>query len=220
MKTWPACGTPPVPGLVTVTTAVPVFPSLVARIVAVPALTAVTSPLALTVATDAESEDQAIVRPVRTLPAESRVEAARCSVSPTWIPAELGLTVTEATGTGGGGVTGVTVIAAVPLFPSLVARIVAEPAATPVTTPFEFTVATAPESDDHVIVRPERGLPAESHGVAVRRTVSPTWIPAELGATVTEATRIGVTVTADVSASEPFVWRAITRKLPAVCPAV
>jgi hypothetical protein len=35
----------------------------------------------------------------------------------------------------------VTVIADVPDLPELVAVIVAEPAATPVTTPFEFTVA-------------------------------------------------------------------------------
>src|SRR6266511_1534832 len=69
MNTCPACGTPPVPGFVTVTPAVPDLPSLVARIVAVPALTAVTSPLALTVATAAESDDQVIVRPLNVRPA-------------------------------------------------------------------------------------------------------------------------------------------------------
>src|SRR6266487_398877 len=205
MKTCPACGTPPDPGVVTVATAVPDLPSLVARIVAVPALTAVTSPLALTVATDAESDDQVIVRPLNVRPAESLSVAVSCAVPPTWSVTVDGLTVTEATGAR------VTVIVAVLLFPSLVARIVAVPALSPVTSPLEFTVATAAESEDQVIVRPVSAFPAESRGVAVSRRVSPTWIPAELGATVTDATGIAVTVTADVSASEPFVRPAMTR---------
>src|SRR5213594_1843257 len=54
---------------------------------------------------------------------------------------------------GGGG--DVTVTAEVPLCPSLVAVIVAEPAPTPVTSPLPFTVATAVLSLDHVTPRPD-----------------------------------------------------------------
>ena len=45
-----------------------------------------------------------------------------------------------------------TVIADVPDLPELVAVIVAEPAATPVTTPLEFTVAAAGALVVHVMV--------------------------------------------------------------------
>jgi hypothetical protein len=47
----------------------------------------------------------------------------------------------------------------VPAFPELVAVIVAEPAATPVTTPLEFTVAAAPLLVDQVTVCPVIALP-------------------------------------------------------------
>lgn len=52
-----------------------------------------------------------------------------------------------------------TVIADVPDLPELVAVIVAEPAATPVTTPLAFTVAAAGVLEVHVIVCPLMGLP-------------------------------------------------------------
>jgi hypothetical protein len=63
-----------------------------------------------------------------------------------------GETLTDATGTG------VTVTLAVPLFPSLVAVIVAEPAATPVTTPLDETVAIPVLELDHVTARPVNTL--------------------------------------------------------------
>ena len=75
--------------------------------------------------------------------------------------AVAGLTVTEATGTL------VTVTVAVPLCPSLVAVIVAEPAATPVTDPLAETVATAPLLVAQVTTRPLRAVPFASFGVAV-----------------------------------------------------
>ena len=53
----------------------------------------------------------------------------------------------------------VTVIADVPDLPELVAVIVAEPAATPVTTPVEFTVAAAALLVDHVTVCPAITFP-------------------------------------------------------------
>jgi hypothetical protein len=63
-------------------------------------------------------------------------------VAPATTDADVGATVTVVT-TGGGGGPAVTVIADVPDNPELVAVIVAEPAATPVTTPLELTVAAA-----------------------------------------------------------------------------
>src|SRR6266702_5539252 len=66
---------------------------------------------------------------------------------------------------------GVTVIAAVPLWLSLVAVMVAEPATTPLTSPLELTVATEVLPLDQLIVRPVSGLPLTSLGVAVSCTV-------------------------------------------------
>ena len=63
------------------------------------------------------------------------------------------------------------VIVEVPLFPSLVAVIVADPGVTPETSPLLLTVATAVLELDHVTVRPERGAPFASLGVAVSCTV-------------------------------------------------
>jgi len=77
-------------------------------------------------------------------------------VLPTLTLADAGLTVTEATGTSA------TVIAAVPLWPSLVAVIVAEPVTTAVTRPLASTVATAVLLLDHVTTRPVSVLPVES----------------------------------------------------------
>jgi hypothetical protein len=72
-----------------------------------------------------------------------------------------------------GGGAAVTVIAAVPAMPSLVAVIVAEPAATPVTTPEELTVATPVLLLDHATLRPVNVLPLASRSVAVKRSVFP-----------------------------------------------
>jgi hypothetical protein len=52
-----------------------------------------------------------------------------------------------------------TVILDVPDLPEVVAVIVAEPGATPVTTPLEFTVAAAALLVDHVTVCPDITLP-------------------------------------------------------------
>src|SRR6266581_3318290 len=124
------------PSLVAVIAAVPLCPSLVAVIVAEPATTPLTSPLELTVATEVLLLDQLIVRPVSGLPLTSFGVAVSCSVWPAGTLAGAGLTVTDATGTL------VTVIADVPLFPSLAAVIVADPAALLVTNPPVFTLAT------------------------------------------------------------------------------
>src|SRR6266513_2125634 len=92
----------------------------------------------------------------------------------------------------------VTVMLALPLCPSLVAVIVAEPATFPVTSPLGLTVATAVLLLDHAIVRPDSGFPFASFGVAVSCTVLPSFTLAGDGLTVTEATGTGVTVIADV----------------------
>src|SRR5712691_7344326 len=177
---------------VTVTLDVPVFPSLVAVIVAEPVATPVTSPLPLTVAMAVLLLDEVTTRPGRGFPFASFGVAVSCTVSPTCTLAGDGVTVTLATGTG------VTVTLDVPLCPSLVAVIVAEPIATPVTSPLPFTVAMAVLSLDQVTTRPGRGLPFASRGVAVSWTVDPTATLAGDGVTVTPATGTGVTVTLDV----------------------
>ena len=102
----------PVTAVVTLTVPVPVIPSLVARIVAEPAATPVTSPLPLTADTPVLLLAQLIARPASTLPFESFGVAASCTVAPTDRLADAGVTVTRATGTGGGGVEEVTVTTA------------------------------------------------------------------------------------------------------------
>jgi len=147
--------------LVTVMAAVPLCPSLVAVIVAAPAATPVTKPLAETVATTALLVPHVTTRPLRAVPFASFGVAVNWVVAPTVTPAAVGLTITEATGTL------VTVMADVPLCPSLVAVIVAEPAATPVTNPLAETVAIAALLVAQVTARPLRAVPFASFGVAV-----------------------------------------------------
>src|SRR6266516_350047 len=177
---------------VTVIAAVPLLPSLVAVIVAGPAALPVTSPLALTVASAVLLLAQVTVRPLSGFPFASFGVAVSCTVWPTCTDAVAGLTVTAATGTL------LTVIVAVPLCPSLVAVIVAEPAAPPVTSPLALTVATAVLLLAHVTVRPANRLPSASFGVAVSCTVWPTCTDAEAGLTVTDATSTVLTVIAAV----------------------
>src|SRR6266567_3592257 len=130
----------------TMIAALALFPSLVAVILADPTPAAVTRPLAFTVATLAASVDQMIARPESGLPLASSGVAVSCCVPPTRIVALVGLKLTDATGT-------MTVIAALPLLPSLAAVMLAVPAASAVTSPLPFTVATPGASVDQVIVR-------------------------------------------------------------------
>src|SRR5438552_43293 len=159
MNTCPNCD---VPGGVTVIAAVPLRPSLVAVIVTgPPAATPLTSPLPFTLAIALLLDCQVTTRPVNGLPFASLGVAVSCTVLPTATPAVAGVTVTDATGTG------VTVMAAVPLWPSLVAVIVAEPATLVVTSPLLLTVATVVLFEAHVTVRPVKTLPFASLRVAV-----------------------------------------------------
>src|SRR5260370_6395884 len=148
---------------VTVTADVPLWPSLVAVIVTgPPAAVPVTSPVAETVAMVASLVAHVTVRPVSGLPPASFGVAVSCTVAPTAMLAVAGVTATDATGTG------VTVMAAVPLLPSLVAVIVTgPPAPLPVTRPFASTVAMVASLVAHVTVRPVSALPFASRGVPV-----------------------------------------------------
>lgn len=135
-----------------------------------------------TVAVALSLDDHVIVRPVRTLPLASRSVTDNCTVPLVTTLAECGLTATEATGGA------VTVTPAVPVLPSLVAVIVAEPVATAVTRPLLDTLATDVLDDDQVIVRPPNAVPAESRGVAVNVIVSPVTSEAVVGLMDTVAT--------------------------------
>src|SRR5438132_7089235 len=110
----------------------------------------------------------------------------------------------------------VTVMAAVPLFPSLVALIVMEPGVTPETRPLLLTVATAVLELDHVTVRPESGVPPASFGVAVSGTVWPACTEAVLGVTSTVATGTFVTVIDEVPLLPSLV--AVIVAVPGVTP--
>src|SRR2546430_3034515 len=98
---------------------------------------------------------------------------------------------------------GVTVIADVPLWPSLVAVIVTgPPAATPLTSPLPFTLAIALLLDCQVMTRPVNGLPFASRGVAESCTVCPCSTLTEAGVTVTAATGTVGTIRSEEHTSE------------------
>src|SRR6266704_3126203 len=182
MNTCPNCC---VPGGVTVIAEVPLCPSLVAVIVAEPAATPLTSPLPLTVAADVLLLCQVTVRPTSGLPFASLGVAVSCRLLPAGTVPDAGVTVTEATGRC------TTVMAELPLFPSLVAVIVAEPAVTPVTSPVPFTLAAEVLLPDQVIDRPVRMLPCSSFSVVLGCSVWPSMTLAGPGVSVTVATGAG-----------------------------
>src|SRR5438045_9654993 len=80
-----------------------------------------------------------------------------------------------------------TITADVPTMPSLVALIVAVPAASPATKPLPFTAAIDGALLPQVTVRPLSALPLASFGVAVSCTVPFAGIVAGLGVTATGA---------------------------------
>src|SRR6266480_6355997 len=123
-------------------------------------------------------------------------------------------------------VAGVTVIEDVPLCPSLVAVIVAGPAAKAVTRPLVLTVATEVLELVQVTVRPVRMLPLASRSVAVSWSVCPAGTLAVAGLTVTEATGALATETAAVCvmavplivAETVFVPATVELKVPVATP--
>src|SRR2546428_1610350 len=116
-------------------------------------------------------------------------------------------------GGGGGGGT-VTVIAAVPLWPSLVAVIVAAPTATPLTNPLPFTVATPALPLPHVTTRPVSAAPLASLRVTVSCPVCPTGMLAVAGVTVTDATGAGEPVVVPFATFESALNTAFTFSVP------
>src|SRR5688500_19174587 len=115
-----------------------------------------------------------MLRPVRVFPLASRVTAENCTDPPTVALDVEGVTETDATGVGGGGGDALTVSAAEPFCPSLVATMFAEPALTAVTTPLPLTEAIPALELDHAIARPVRVFPLASLRVAVAVVVVPT----------------------------------------------
>lgn len=175
---------------VTVAADVPTTPSTVAEMVAMPVVTAVTSPEAETVATGGFAEAHRNVAEM-TLPFWSRATAVSCCVDPSRTENGAGVTVTVVMT----GVCATVIVAAeVPETPSDVAVIVADPAATPVTSPLLETVATLGALLCQVTTRPVRTELPTSRTVAVNCCVASAAIVKDDGATVTVATAGGVTV--------------------------
>ena len=173
------------------TVAVALCPPLLAVIVAVPAWTAVTTPLALTVAVVSLLDVQTIVRPVNTFPDASLTIAVYVTVSPNDARVSIaGVTVMDATGTR------VTVTVADAEAVPEVAVIVVVPGATPVTVPFASTVATPGVLEPHVMVRPVNTLPEPSLVTAVKVVVCPVAMLAVDALSVIVATGTPVTVIA------------------------
>jgi len=135
-------------------------------------------------------ETHVMARPVRRFPFASLVVAVSCCVSPTIIGVVGAERATVATGASD------TMIDEVPVCPSLVAVIVAVPAATAVTKPPVLTVAVAVLLELHVTARPTRTFPPASFVTAVSccAGVIPRTSVAVAGLTVTVATGIGFTV--------------------------
>src|SRR5439155_11875418 len=104
----------------------------------------------------------------------------------------------------------------VPLLPSLVAVIVADPAELPVTKPPLLTAATDVLLLDHVTTRPVSVLPARSFVTAESCCMPPTTVLADAGLTVTDATGMLVTVTVAVPLLPPLV--AVMLAVPAATP--
>jgi hypothetical protein len=194
LTTTEATGTP-----VTVTNAVPLWPSLVAVIVAAPAPIPVANPLADTVATAALLVAQVTTRPVKGFPLASLGVAVSWVVCPAVTFAVVGLTTTDATAIV------VAVIEAVPLWPPLVAVIVAVPAAITVTKPLPDTVATDALLVAQVTALPVSAFPFASSGVAVSCAVCPNDTLAVAGLTTTEATGASATVSEAVPLWPPLV---------------
>jgi hypothetical protein len=170
-----------------VSVALPVFPSLMAMICTEPGATAVTTPAADTVASAGLPDVHATLRPVKMLPSAARVVPVACVVCPTVIVVEASETVTSDTGTG------TTVIEAVPVWPSLVAVIVALPSAAAVTKPLVDTVAIDGASDDQETVRPLKTLLLASLVSNPSWNVDPITTFADGGLMITAAT-LAITV--------------------------
>jgi len=160
----------------TVIPIVPTTPSTVALIATVPAATAVMSPVADTVAILGAELDQVAVRPVSGVPLLSFGTAVACVV---WLIESVVTGAVTATDAGGSTGAAVTLSASVPLLPSLVAVMTADPAPTAVTCPDGDAVAIDVLELDQAIVRPVSVLPDASFRVTAIACDCPATIEAE-----------------------------------------
>jgi hypothetical protein len=181
-------------GITTVSSIVPLFPSLVAVTVTTPVVRAVTSPADDTVAFVTSLDVHVIVRPPRAFPSASLGTALSCSVFPITSVAACGVTATDATGAA------ITFRTADLLFPSLVAVTVVVPSAFAVTKAFVETtpsVATVPTSVSSTLQLTARSklVPSAAFGVAVSVPVFPRISVSVSAESATEATG-GSTVSA------------------------
>lgn len=130
---------------VIVTVSVPLTPPLAAMIVAVPALTPVTRPEALTVATAVFDEDHITCEPTSLVALSEKVPVAfNCWVVPAAKDGFVGVTAIDSS------VAAVTASVAEPLTLSIFAVMVVLPTVRLVAFPEASTVATALSDDDHV----------------------------------------------------------------------
>src|SRR5688572_11001302 len=129
----------------TVTVAVPLLPSLDAVIVTVPVLSALTRPALETTATASSLELHPTRRPGSSAPAASRTLAESCTNPPTTTFDVGGVTITLPTATWR------TVTVAVPTTPSMLAKTIATPGDTAVTSPLPDTVAIDGAPLDHAV---------------------------------------------------------------------
>ncbi len=181
---------------VTVSSALPLLPSLVPVIVAVPTVSVVTRPLALTVATAGFELAHDTARPVSTSFEASREVAVACVVPPTVIDEAASDTLTVATGTG------TTVTVDDPTTPSAVALITVVPGATARTRPVLAMTATLLFAERHSTARSVNTAPLLSRTTAVRSSVTPVISETLTGVTSTRITADNRTVTAAL-ASRP-----------------
>ena len=161
--------------------------------VAVPTATAVTLPLASTVALDVSLLSQVTVLYVAL---SGATVAVSVSLAPTWSVRLSLLSVTEVTGTG------LTVTAQVADLPSAVAVMVAVPTATAVTLPLLSTVALEVSLLVQVTVL---YVALSGATVAVSVSLAPTWSVRLSLLNVTEVTGTGLTVTVQVADFPPAV---------------
>lgn len=149
----------------TATGTVPTFPSTVALMTASPWPTARTSPPWVTVATVPFDVLHAIVRPMMTWSSSSRGSATTRTESPVTSVVDAAVATTLVTTAEAA----VTITLDSPAMPSTTARMVAVPAATPVTCPPEDTDATEEFRLDQATGRPGTTAPSCVRAVAVRR---------------------------------------------------
>jgi hypothetical protein len=157
----------------------------------------VSTPWAVTVATVGALLLHTTGRPVSGFPCASRADAESDATSFTKSAEITGLIPTVATGT-------TTATGAVPTWPSMVAEIVAVPAATPVTTPAVLTLAMDGALLLHVAKRPGISLPTLSRATAVKVAFPPVGTVTLLGDKITTATRFAVTVRIMLPESPPL----------------